>query len=105
MALIVKANVQTYSTYSILHASLSLSLSPSLPLTSLFSPHTHTSTVTSDVVNYYIVCNESCVSSPFQESYDNATQAFQLIPAAETTIREYIDNQNMSELLVGDWYD
>ena len=93
-----------------MHLSLSLthSLSLSLPLSTpppppLFPPLTHASTVTSDVVNYYIVCNESCVSSPFQESYDNATQAFQLIPEVEMFIRDYINN-NLPLLLVGDWY-
>ena len=86
--------------YISLSLSLSLCLSVCLSL-SLSLSLIHTYTVSSNVVDYYIVCNETCVSSPFQEAYDNATQAFQLIPTAEMVVREYINDQNRSDLLVG----
>ena len=60
-----------------------------------------TDTVPSGVVDYYLVCNETCVSSPFQEAYNNASEAFDVIPLAEEAVRDYI-NGSMPDLLVSD---
>ena len=60
-----------------------------------------TDTVPSGVVDYYLVCNETCVSSPFQEAYNNASEAFDIIPFAEGVVRDYINN-SMPDLLVSD---
>ena len=50
--------------------------------------------VPSGVVDYYLVCNETCITSPFQESYDNATVIFTDLDVAIMSVRDYIENNS-----------
>lgn len=51
------------------------------------------------MIDYYLVCDETCIASPFQESYNEAIGALNNISDVEDVVREYID-MNMPDLLV-----
>ena len=55
--------------------------------------------VPTEVLDYYLVCDESCISSPLNPSFFNSSRAFMAISQEEQTVREYI-NTNHTELQV-----
>ena len=58
--------------------------------------------VSTRMVDYYLVCNEHCVPSPFREIHANASAIFNSITAQEEVVRSYVSSNHSSLLVSAD---